>query len=225
MKKWKPEELAVPVRDDGVVVVALEDVQELREDREVAGGVLVADRALERLEREQVVEVVGRAQVERFAFLKRGDLAGPPLQGCGERVRGAEATAELDDGVVHVGGELGDRAGNLPAPVAVPAEEHREAGDQVADLRVLEVGAGAGAEGGDALGLQRGEIGAAVLLAHAVQEQRHLAVVRDDLVRLQELDEVGEPGGLVARCPCPRWRRRPGSPDALPAGSASIVLS
>ena len=55
------EELAVPVRDDGVVVVVLEDVQELGEDCEVTSGVLVPDRTLEWIEREQVVEVVGRA--------------------------------------------------------------------------------------------------------------------------------------------------------------------
>ena len=83
VEEVKPEELAVLVRDDGVVVVALEDVQELREERQVAGGVRVAHRALERVEREQVVEVVGRAQVERFAFLQGGDLAGPPLQAYG----------------------------------------------------------------------------------------------------------------------------------------------
>ena len=45
VEEVEPQELAVAVRDDGVVVVALEDVQELREDREVPGGVLVLDGA------------------------------------------------------------------------------------------------------------------------------------------------------------------------------------
>ena len=35
------QELTVSVCDDGVVIIALEDVQELRENREVARGVLV----------------------------------------------------------------------------------------------------------------------------------------------------------------------------------------
>ena len=46
VEEVEPQELAVAVRDDGVVVVALEDVQELREDREVAGRVLVLRTAL-----------------------------------------------------------------------------------------------------------------------------------------------------------------------------------
>ena len=168
MKKWRRRNSAVPVRDDGVVVVALENVQELREDREVAGGVFAANRTLERIEREQVVEVVGGAQVERFAFLKRGNLAGPLLQGGGEGMRGAEPAAKLNDGVVHVGGEFGHCAAHLSAPVAVPAEQYRETGNEVTDLRDLEVRAGAGAKRGNAIGLEGGEIRAAVIFTYAV---------------------------------------------------------
>ncbi len=38
VEEVESEEFAVAVRDDRVVVVALEDVQELREDREIAGA-------------------------------------------------------------------------------------------------------------------------------------------------------------------------------------------
>src|SRR5207253_8973146 len=131
VEEVEPEELAVAMRDDGVVVVALEDVQELREDRQVARGVLVPDGAPERLQREQMVEVIGGSQVERLAFLKLGDLAGPPLQGLRERVRSSEAAAELHYGRVHVAGELGNRASHRSSPVSMPAEEHGEARDEI----------------------------------------------------------------------------------------------
>ena len=203
VEEVEAQELAVRVRDHCVVVVALEDVQELGEDREVAGGVFVAERGLERVEREQVIEVVGWAQVERFAFLKRLDLAGPPLQGSSQRMRGDEAATELDDGVIHVGRELGDRTANLPTPVAVPAKQHCETGDQVTDFRDIEPGAGAGAKRRDAPGLERGQVRAAVALAHAVQEQGHLTVIGDDLVLLQKVDEIGEAGGFVTPIPAP----------------------
>ena len=85
-------------------------------------------------------------------------------------MRGDEAATELDDGVIHVGRELGDRTANLPTPVAVPAKQHCETGDQVTDFRDIEPGAGAGAKRRDAPGLERGQVRAAVALAHAVQE-------------------------------------------------------
>ena len=86
-------------------------------------------------------------------------------------MRGAEAAGELDDGIIHVGGECGHGAADPAAAVAVPAEQHRKTGNQVADFRDLEVSAGPGAESRDALGLQRGQIRATVLLPHAVQKQ------------------------------------------------------
>src|SRR5688572_29781327 len=113
-------------------------------------------------------------------------------------MRGAKTTAELDDRAVNVGPEFGDRARNLPAAGTVPAEQHREAGDEVADFRNLEVGTGARAECRDALGLERGEVRPTVILTHAVQEQGNLAVVRDDFAALEELDEIREAGSLVS---------------------------
>ena len=65
-----------------------------------------------------MVEVVGRAQVERLTFLQPGNLAGPPLQGLRERVLAPETTTQLDDGVVHVDRELGHRASKLAAASA-----------------------------------------------------------------------------------------------------------
>ncbi len=145
-----------------------------------------------------MVEVVGGTQVERFAFfeaaISRVHRCRAFASGCGAPNRRPSWTMAL----VHVGREFGHRAGDLTAPVAVPAEEDGKAGDEIADFRDLEVRASAGAEGRNALGLQRGEVRAAVVLPHAVQQQGHLAVVRDDLVALQELDEIGEALGLVA---------------------------
>ena len=153
-----------------------------------------------------MVEVVGRTQVERLAFLRP---AISPVHrwraaasGCGPPKRRPSWTMA----VVHVGRQLGHRAGDLAAPAAVPAEEHGEAADQVADLRSRSRRGRGGRKPGMPLRLQRGEVRAAVVFPHAVQQQRHLAVVRDDLVLLEELDQVGEAGGLVAVDPCPRWR-------------------
>ena len=195
--------LPVPVRDHGVVIVALKDVQEMGEDGEVAGRVLVPDGAPEGLQGEQAVEVVGRAQVERLALPEGGDLARPSLERLGERMRSGEAPAEADQGVVHVVCQGGHRTAELSAPAAVPAEQNRVASDQVADLGHLEECPGAGAERWDPLRVQRCQIRAAVVFAHAVQEQRHLVVVRDDPVLLQERHEIGEPLGLVAAAATP----------------------
>ena len=53
VKEKEANNLPVAVRHNRVVVVVLEDVHELGEDGKVAGGVLVADGMLERLQREQ----------------------------------------------------------------------------------------------------------------------------------------------------------------------------
>ncbi len=79
--------------------------------------------ALERVEGEQVVEVVGRTQVERFAFLqgrrsRRSIVASASASGCGAPKRRASS----NDGIVDVVGQFGYRAADLAAPVAVPAE-------------------------------------------------------------------------------------------------------
>jgi hypothetical protein len=73
VEQMKAQELAIPVRDDGVVVVGLEDVENLREDGQVTRGVLVLHRAAERLQRQQAVEVVGRAGIEGVALFERLD--------------------------------------------------------------------------------------------------------------------------------------------------------
>lgn len=64
VEQVEAQELAVAVRDDGVVVVALEDVEKLREDGKVARGVLVLHCLGKRVQRQEPVEVVGRTQVE-----------------------------------------------------------------------------------------------------------------------------------------------------------------
>ncbi len=63
VEQVEPDVLAVLSGDDGVVVVALEHIQQLGENRQVPGDVFVVDGALERVEGQQVVEVVGRAEV------------------------------------------------------------------------------------------------------------------------------------------------------------------
>jgi hypothetical protein len=68
IEQVKTQELAVTVRDDGVVVVALKDVEELGKNGQVAGGVLVPHHADERIESEQVVEKIRRAQIERLSL-------------------------------------------------------------------------------------------------------------------------------------------------------------
>ena len=55
------EGLTVAVSDHRVVVIVLKSVEELREDRQVAGAVLVLDQASKWLQRQQAVEVVSRA--------------------------------------------------------------------------------------------------------------------------------------------------------------------
>jgi hypothetical protein len=81
IEEMQPQEFAIAVRYDGVAVVALEGVEELRENREVAGGVLVADGAGEGLKREQVVEIIGGAQVKRLALPQACDFRRPLLKG------------------------------------------------------------------------------------------------------------------------------------------------
>ena len=185
------------------MVVALEDVQELGENREVARGVLVLHRLGERVQGEQAVEVVSRAKVEGLTLAEGRDLPDPRLQRKHQRMRRSVGLRQLDDPLVHIAPELGHGTCHLASPVAVPAEEHGKAGDHEPDLFVLEVGAGPGAEGGDAARLKRCEVRAAVVIPHAVQEQSHLAVVCNDRAALEELDKLGEALGLVARVASP----------------------
>ena len=123
---------------------------------------------LERIEREQAVEVVGGPQVESFTFPECGYLAGPLLQGGCEGMRVAEPATKLNDGVIYIGGQLGHCAAHLSAPVAMPAEQYRVTGNEITDLRDLEVRSGAGAKRGDAISVKRGEIRATVIFTYAV---------------------------------------------------------
>ncbi len=118
-------------------------------------------------------------------------------------MRRREASGQLHQRVVDVGRQVGDRAGDLASRSAMPAEEHCEAGDQVAHFGDVEPGPGARAERGDATGLQRGQVGPAVVVAHAVQEKRNLGEVLDDAALGEEVHQVGETSGLVAAIAAP----------------------
>src|SRR5438046_1354392 len=78
------EGLTVAVGDYRVVVVVLKCVEELRQDRQVAGAVLVLDQASKWLQRQQAVEVVSRAQVEGLALLQPRYLCDETPQRCGQ---------------------------------------------------------------------------------------------------------------------------------------------
>ena len=67
VEEVQTEDFTIPVRDDGVVIVPLEDVQQLGENGKVAGDILVSDRASKRLQRKELVEVIGRTTVQRLA--------------------------------------------------------------------------------------------------------------------------------------------------------------
>ena len=203
IEEVKADVLAVPVRNDRVMVVVLKDIQEFGENGKVAGGVFVPDGIPERLQREQSVEVVCRTQVECLALLKSGDLIGPPLKPLGERVGGREVLAKVNNGLIHVIRQLLEDASEFSTPVAVPAEQDGIAGDQIVNLRDIEKDARPGAERRNPPALERLQIGAAVLFAYTVQEQRDLTVVCYDLVLFQELDQVGKPVGLIASVASP----------------------
>lgn len=115
-----------------------------------------------------------------------------------ERKSARKPTCEVDDARVHEVRELAHAALEIPAPVAVAAEDERHASNELADLLVLEVRAGPRTERRNALPLQRLEVRPAQVAADAVQEQRDLAVVLDDFAVIEELDEACEPTGLVA---------------------------
>ena len=91
------------------MVVALEDVEELGEDGQVAGGVLISHRADERLHGQQAVEEVGGPQVERLSLVKGVDLATPRLELLGERMRRQPNRAPVHDAIVHVACQIGER--------------------------------------------------------------------------------------------------------------------
>ena len=68
IEEVEAQELAVAMRDDGVVVVVLEDIEELRENREVPGCVLALDRISKRFEGKQSVEVVCWPRIKRLSL-------------------------------------------------------------------------------------------------------------------------------------------------------------
>ena len=61
----KADILTIPVRNHRVVVVGLKNIQQLRKNGQVAGGIFVSNGTPERIEREQSVEIVSGTQVER----------------------------------------------------------------------------------------------------------------------------------------------------------------
>ncbi len=166
-------------------------------------------QAGERLQCQQAVEVVSRAQVERLALPQARNICHETSQNCGERVRATIPAAQGHDASIHVVRQLCERtAASLATPFPIVAEDDRQAGDHQPYLVVLEVGASPWTEGRDALGLQRREVGPAVVLAHAVEKQRHLAIVRDDVVLLQERHHVGEALCLVPLVSAPDTEHR-----------------
>ena len=131
-------------------------------------------------------------------FLQGGDFVRPPAEGPGERAGLFELLTELEDGLIRISRQFfeGPSRNRIPL-VAVPAEQDCVTGHQVADGGNIKEAPGAGAESGDALGLQGFQIMAAVLLADAVQQEGHLAVILNYLIIFQKLHQIGESFGLV----------------------------
>ncbi len=109
---------------------------------------------------------------------------------------------EVLKAVINIGGEIGKcSAGDLAPAGTVIAEDEGEASNHNADFVVVEVGAGARAESGNALRLQGREKAGAVILADAVEEEGDLAVVLDDGLLFEELDQGSEAVSFVLfRC-------------------------
>src|SRR6266516_3473801 len=114
-------------------------------------------------------------------------------------MRRGEAPSKVYDRGVDISGEVGDCSRDGAPVLAVPAEKDRKASNHEPNFVVVEVCPSTGTERRNTASLQGGEIPAAMVLPHAVQEQRDLAVVLDDITVLQEVDEVGEATGLVPR--------------------------
>lgn len=53
-------------------------------------------------------------------------------------MRYPESATKVNDGAIHVCGELSHGAADLSAPVAVPAKQYRETRNKITDLRYLE---------------------------------------------------------------------------------------
>ena len=77
------------------------------------------------------------------------------------------------------------------------AEDQRQARDHQADFFVLKVRPRSRTEGGNPFLVQGVNERAAVSESNAVQQQRDLGVVFNDVLPFQKLHEVGEPFGLV----------------------------
>ena len=60
IKKVEADIFAIPMRNDRVMVVVLKDTQEFGKDGKVAGDIFVSGGLPERLQREQLVEIVSR---------------------------------------------------------------------------------------------------------------------------------------------------------------------
>jgi hypothetical protein len=68
IEQVQPQEFTVPMGDHSVVVVGLKGINQLRENRKVAGGVLILYCASERFEGEKTIEIVRRSKIEALPF-------------------------------------------------------------------------------------------------------------------------------------------------------------
>src|SRR5437867_7351299 len=84
VEKVPTEALTVTVRDNSVVVIILKRVEELRQDRQVAGPVLILDQASKWLQRQQAIEVISRAEVEGLTLLQPRDICDETPQRFGQ---------------------------------------------------------------------------------------------------------------------------------------------
>src|SRR5512146_21824 len=112
----KSQVLPVLVSYNGVIVVVLEDVEKLREDRKVTSLVLIFHEAFEGVKRKKTVEVICRAQVKRFVWLEVRDVSSKSLQRHSEWMRLRAFLRQLDEARINVGRQVLEGGTNNGSP-------------------------------------------------------------------------------------------------------------
>src|SRR5262245_56361452 len=102
--------------NNGVMIITLKDVQELRKNGEVARRILLLHRDRKRPQGEQLVEIVCGTQIERFTFPKASYVLSPFTERGGERMSAAKATSDFTDCKINVTGQFGHRPSDFAPP-------------------------------------------------------------------------------------------------------------
>src|SRR5690349_22104675 len=95
-------------------------------------------------------------------------------------MRRSEASRQLNNSVIHIGGQVGYRAGCLSATPTVPAEDESKTRHHESNFVIVEIRSCPRTERRDAVPFKRIDVSAAVFLADTMQQQRDLAVILYD---------------------------------------------